>query len=98
MEETSNVKIPPFNFSVPQLWFIMVEATFEIAVSKPIISSVTKYNYCVAHITSEAAVIVRDVIVCSDRTNPYKHLKEDIVNDAVNPKRKKSDISSPARG
>ncbi|GBM07033.1 hypothetical protein AVEN_63475-1 [Araneus ventricosus] len=76
MEQTSAVKIPPFNFSDPQLWFIMVEATFEVAVPKPITSSVTKYNYCVAHITPEGAAIVRGVIVCPDKKDLYNHLKE----------------------
>ncbi|GBL85368.1 hypothetical protein AVEN_58688-1 [Araneus ventricosus] len=54
----------------------MVEATFKLAVPKPITSGVTKYNYCVAHITHKAAAIVRDVIVFPDRTVPYKYFTE----------------------
>ncbi|GBL86012.1 hypothetical protein AVEN_164820-1 [Araneus ventricosus] len=54
----------------------MVEATFELAVPKPITSGVTKYSYCVAHITHKAAAIFRDVIVFPDRTDPYKHFTE----------------------
>ncbi|GBN45241.1 hypothetical protein AVEN_250993-1 [Araneus ventricosus] len=62
MEENSAVKMPPFNFGDPQLWFIMAEATFQLAIPKPITASATKYNYCVAHLSPEAAAIVRDVI------------------------------------
>ncbi|GBL85024.1 hypothetical protein AVEN_221265-1 [Araneus ventricosus] len=76
MEEISAVKIPPFNFADLQLWFIMVEATFELAVPKPITSSITTCNYCVAHIAPEAAAIVRDIIVCPDKADLYTHLKE----------------------
>ncbi|GBN05419.1 hypothetical protein AVEN_30814-1 [Araneus ventricosus] len=52
--------MPPFNFGDPQLWFIMAEATFQLAIPKPITASATKYNYCVAHLSPEAAAIVRD--------------------------------------
>ncbi|GBO20576.1 hypothetical protein AVEN_40016-1 [Araneus ventricosus] len=57
----------------------MVEATFELAVPKPITSSITKYNYCGDRIAPEAAAIVPDAIVSPDRMDPYKHLKEAII-------------------
>ncbi|GBN60754.1 hypothetical protein AVEN_181465-1, partial [Araneus ventricosus] len=79
MEENSAVKMPPFNFGDPQLWFIMAEATFQLAIPKPITASATKYNYCVAHLSPEAAAIVRDVITCPDKDHPYKQLKEELI-------------------
>lgn len=79
MEENSAVKMPPFNFGDPQLWFIMAEATFQLAIPKPITASATKYNYCVANLSPEAAAIVRDVITCPDKDDPYKQLKDELI-------------------
>ncbi|GFY04464.1 uncharacterized protein TNCV_4415521 [Trichonephila clavipes] len=44
----------------PALWFGMLESTFELAVPKPITDERTKYNYCVAHLSPDAAMAVRD--------------------------------------
>ncbi|KAF8796394.1 hypothetical protein HNY73_000774 [Argiope bruennichi] len=71
--------MPPFNFGDPELWFKMAEATFQLAVPKPITASATKYNYCVANLSPEAAAIVRDVITCPDKDDSYKQLKEEFV-------------------
>ncbi|GFX48477.1 uncharacterized protein TNCV_583771 [Trichonephila clavipes] len=60
MEDISAVKIPAFVSSVPALWFGMLESTFELAVQKPITDDRTKYNYCVAHLSPDAAMAVRD--------------------------------------
>ncbi|GBN03606.1 hypothetical protein AVEN_141230-1 [Araneus ventricosus] len=79
MEENCAVKMPPFYFGDPQLWFIMAETTFQLAIPKPITASATKYNYCVAHLSPEAAAIVRDVITCPDKDDPYKQLKEELI-------------------
>ncbi|GFR22774.1 uncharacterized protein TNCT_695161 [Trichonephila clavata] len=49
----------------------MLESTFELAVPKPITDERTKYNYCVAHLSPDAALAVRDV-----STNPYSKLKK----------------------
>ncbi|KAF8768393.1 hypothetical protein HNY73_021217 [Argiope bruennichi] len=48
----------------------MVEATFELAISKPITVSKTKFNYCVAHIPPEAASVVREIIINPDEEDP----------------------------
>ncbi|KAF8778535.1 hypothetical protein HNY73_015249 [Argiope bruennichi] len=71
--------MPPCNFGDPQLWFIMAEATFQLAVPKPITASATKYNYCVANLSPEAAATVCDVITCPDKDGPYKQLKEELI-------------------
>ncbi|GFW24856.1 uncharacterized protein TNCV_1961211 [Trichonephila clavipes] len=60
MEDISAVKIPAFVSSDPALWFGMLELTFELAVPKPITDERTKYNYCVAHLSPDAAMAVRD--------------------------------------
>ncbi|GFR02765.1 uncharacterized protein TNCT_573341 [Trichonephila clavata] len=39
----------------------------------------TKYNYCVAHLSPDAAMAVRDVILSPGSTNPYSKLKEEVI-------------------
>ncbi|GFR11877.1 uncharacterized protein TNCT_292701 [Trichonephila clavata] len=74
MEDISAVKIPAFISSDPALWFSMLESTFELAVPKSITDERTKYNYCVAHLSPDAAMEVRDVILSPVSTNPYSKL------------------------
>ncbi|GFQ81692.1 uncharacterized protein TNCT_378371 [Trichonephila clavata] len=57
----------------------MLESTFELAVPKPITDERTKYNYCVAHLSPDAAMAVRDVILSPVTTNPYSKLKEEVI-------------------
>ncbi|GFQ70409.1 uncharacterized protein TNCT_417621 [Trichonephila clavata] len=76
MEDISAVKIPAFVSSDPALWFGMLESTFELAIPKPITDERTKYNYCVAHLSPDAAMAVRDVILSPGSTNPYSKVKE----------------------
>ena len=78
MCETAAVKIPVFIPTDPALWFTMVESTFQLAVPKPITDSKTKYNYCVAHLPPEIAMIVRDVIITPDIANPFQNLRQEI--------------------
>ena len=80
MCETAAVKIPVFIPTDPALWFTMVESTFQLAVPKPITDSKTKYNYCVAHLPPEIAMIVRDVIITPDIADPFQNLKQEIIH------------------
>ncbi|XP_055940818.1 uncharacterized protein LOC129971250 [Argiope bruennichi] len=57
----------------------MAETTFQLPVPKPITASATKYNYCVANFSPEAAAMVHDVITCADKDDPYKQVKEELV-------------------
>ncbi|GFQ73732.1 uncharacterized protein TNCT_30761 [Trichonephila clavata] len=57
----------------------MLESTFELAIPKPITDERTKYNYCVAHLSPDAAMAVRDVILSPGSTNPYSKLKEEVI-------------------
>ncbi|GFQ78039.1 uncharacterized protein TNCT_102411 [Trichonephila clavata] len=79
MEDISAVKIPVFASSNSALWFGKLESTFELAVPKPITNERTKYNYCVAHLSSDAAMAVLDVILSPGSTNPYSKLKEEVI-------------------
>ncbi|GFW05548.1 uncharacterized protein TNCV_437291 [Trichonephila clavipes] len=60
MEDISAVKIPAFVSSDPALWFGMLESTFKLAVPKPITDARKKYNCCVAHLSPDAAMAVRE--------------------------------------
>ncbi|XP_071039077.1 uncharacterized protein [Parasteatoda tepidariorum] len=80
MAESTAVKIPIFNISDPDLWFHMVEATFQLETPKLISESKTKFNYCLAHLPPEVAAVVRDVIITPDADDPFKKLKEEIIS------------------
>ncbi|GFW56026.1 uncharacterized protein TNCV_374321 [Trichonephila clavipes] len=60
MEDISVVKIPAFVLSDHVLWFGMLESIFELAAPKQITDDRTKYNYCVAHLSPDSAMTVRD--------------------------------------
>ncbi|XP_023232703.1 uncharacterized protein LOC111632504 [Centruroides sculpturatus] len=70
MAEIGAVKIPPYNFSDPALWFYMCESTFALGSPKPITENATKFNYVVAHLPPEVASTVRDIIISPDCTDP----------------------------
>ncbi|GBN63691.1 hypothetical protein AVEN_180259-1 [Araneus ventricosus] len=79
MSEVGAVQIPVYNRSDPALWF-MCENTFKLAVPKPIAESVTKFNYVVSHLPPEVASLVRDILMNPDATDPYTHLKTELIN------------------
>ncbi|GBN68206.1 hypothetical protein AVEN_186637-1 [Araneus ventricosus] len=80
MSEVGAVQIAVYNRSDPALWFIMCESTFKLAVSKPIAETVTKFNYVVSHLPPEVASLVRDILMNPDATDPYTHLKTELIN------------------
>ncbi|GBL94169.1 hypothetical protein AVEN_163497-1 [Araneus ventricosus] len=57
----------------------MVESTFELAVTKPITDERTKYNYCVSHLSPDAAMAFRDVILCIGNTDLNSMLQEEVI-------------------
>ncbi|GFS69519.1 transposon Tf2-9 polyprotein [Trichonephila clavipes] len=79
MVEITAVKIPPFNFNDPQLWFSTCERTFALGVPKAITDTFTKFNYIVSNLPPEAAAIVRDLIITPDETDPYGAIKAQLI-------------------
>ncbi|GFT07370.1 retrovirus-related Pol polyprotein from transposon 297 [Trichonephila clavipes] len=79
MAEITAVKIPPFNFNDPQLWFSTCERTFALGVPKAITDTFTKFNYIVTNLPPEAAAIVRDLIITPDETDPYGAIKAQLI-------------------
>ncbi|GFV32542.1 transposon Tf2-9 polyprotein [Trichonephila clavipes] len=80
MAEVSAVKIPPYNFCDPQLWFSTCEQTFAFGVPKAITDTCTKFNYIVSNLPPEATAIVRDFIVTPDETDPYGAIKAQLIH------------------
>ncbi|GBN20045.1 hypothetical protein AVEN_44735-1 [Araneus ventricosus] len=80
MSEVGAVQIPVYNRSDPALCFIMRESAFKLAVPKPITESVTKFYYVVSHLPPEVASLVRDILMNPDATDPYTHLKTELIN------------------
>ncbi|GFW94012.1 transposon Tf2-9 polyprotein [Trichonephila clavipes] len=79
MAEINAVKIPPFNFNDPQLWFSTCERTFALGVPKVITDTFTKFNYIVSNLPPETAAIVRDLIITPDETDPYGAIKAQLI-------------------
>ncbi|GFY38435.1 transposon Tf2-9 polyprotein [Trichonephila inaurata madagascariensis] len=63
MAEVTAVKIPPYNFSDPQLWFSTCERAFALSVHKAIMGTYTKVNYIVSNMPPKVAAIVIDLII-----------------------------------
>ncbi|GFX87410.1 transposon Tf2-9 polyprotein [Trichonephila clavipes] len=79
MAEVTAVKIPPYNFSDPQLWFSTCERTFALGVPKAITDTCTKFIYIVSNLPPETAAIVRDLIIPPDETDPYDAIKAQLI-------------------
>ncbi|GFQ99326.1 transposon Tf2-9 polyprotein [Trichonephila clavata] len=78
MAEITAVKIPPYSFSDPQLWFSTCERTFALGVPKVITDTCTKFNY-ISNLPPEAAAIVRYLIITPDETDPYGAIKAQLI-------------------
>lgn len=68
-------KIPPFWSENPELWFLQVEATLEVA---KITVDKTKAHYLIANIGSEVLVHIQDIISRVPE-NLYELIKERIL-------------------
>ncbi|GFW57508.1 transposon Tf2-9 polyprotein [Trichonephila clavipes] len=79
MAEITAVKIPPYNFSDPQLWFSTCERTFALGVPKAITDTCTKFNYIVSNLPPEATANVRDLIITRNETDPYGTIKAQLI-------------------
>ncbi|KAG8173367.1 hypothetical protein JTE90_021753, partial [Oedothorax gibbosus] len=52
----------------------------QLGTPKPVTESKTKYNYCVAHLPPETASLVRDILLSPATDDPYKTLKEALID------------------
>ena len=64
-DEAYSIKNPPFWPSVPQVWFIQVEAQFA---ARGITAQQTKYHHIVVSLSPELATKIRDLYCIRQRT------------------------------
>lgn len=71
------MKPPPFWKSEPKLWFIQLEAQFDIA---GITSDSTKYNYVISAIDTELLMHVTDFVTTPPTTDKYEGIKNKLID------------------
>ena len=72
----SNVKLPPFWASDPQIWFAQVEAQFT---TRRIVAQHSKFAHVVSALQPEIDQEVRDLLLTPPTDRPYEVLKEQLI-------------------
>jgi hypothetical protein len=70
------MKAPAFTPKDPELWFVLLEHSFDIA---GITVDTTKYQHAMVALDSDALQEARDIIMNPPRENKYEHLKTQII-------------------
>ncbi|XP_018329760.1 uncharacterized protein LOC108740066 [Agrilus planipennis] len=70
------VKLPPFVPSDPELWFCMVERSFE---ASGVTSESTRFGYVLENLDPRYAAEVRDIIINPPATEPYATIKAALI-------------------
>ncbi|XP_018321004.1 uncharacterized protein LOC108734101 [Agrilus planipennis] len=70
------VKLPPFVPSDPELWFSMVEQSFE---TSGVTSESTRFGYVLRNLDPRYAAEVRDIIIGPPATEPYATIKAALI-------------------
>ncbi|XP_018330784.1 uncharacterized protein LOC108740799, partial [Agrilus planipennis] len=70
------VRLPPFVPSDPELWFCMVERSFE---ASGITSESTRFGYVLGNLDPQYAAEVRDIIINPLATEPYATIRAALI-------------------
>lgn len=71
-----SVRIPDFCPTDPEMWFSMVERSFD---ASGITAEATKFGYLMSALDPRYALEVRDIIVKPPASNPYSTLKTELI-------------------
>lgn len=71
------VKPPPFWKAEPRVWFVQLEAQFQLA---GINTDETKFNYIVSAVDTDVLTQVADVVTAPPAKDKYNTLKEKLIN------------------
>lgn len=84
----SAIKIPPFWHSNPELWFLRIEAQFNV---RGITSDNTKYDYLVSALSEDTMEIVADAVRRPPATDKYKNIKKLLLSRSKETEEKRLD-------
>lgn len=72
-----SIKLPPFWKNDPKLWFIQLEAQFDLS---NIVVDSTKYNYVVSAVDTEILTQVADFVTNPPATNKYEGIRSRLID------------------
>lgn len=72
-----SIKAPPFWKAEPRVWFIQLEAQFDLG---GITQDTTKYNYVISAISTEVLTQVADFVTAPPAQNKYPELKKKLIS------------------
>ncbi|XP_012272372.1 uncharacterized protein LOC105695411, partial [Orussus abietinus] len=73
---TLKLKLPPFWKESPKLWFVQIEAAFDIYA---VTADDVKFRYAILHLDTSILPLVSDIIEFPPEKNKYEALKERII-------------------
>lgn len=79
--DISAIMFPPYSMRDPKLWFIQIESIFEF---RRIKSQNQMYHCIVAHLPTEVAAEIRDIICNKPESEPYNTLKQTLISRTAN--------------
>lgn len=81
-----NIKVPAFWRTEPALWFVQLEAQFELS---RIQSDRVKYNTVISNIDSATLVHVSDIVLNPPQTNKYETVRKRLIENFTDSEQKR---------
>ena len=80
------LKVPPFWYESPEIWFAQIESQFTITQTT---TDITRFNTVVASIEAKILTQVSDAVLNPPETNKYANLKAEILKAFADTEHKK---------